>query len=332
VADNIVIDAGAGGATVASDDVGGIHYQWVKIAYGGDDVATKVAAGAPFPVLIAAVSGGIAFTVTATDLSVKVSAVSTGVTIPVSLSGDQAVKISAISAGLTLPVSIASDAPVKVSAVSGGLVFGANLSQVGGNAVTAGAGNVDTGTQRVVIASDQADVAVKISGVSTGVTLPVSISGDQAVKISAISAGLTLPVSIASDAPVKVSALTAGLLFAARSFLQTDALYSGTTKLAITHTAVSASTDGWNILVVSAGAGVKLRVLGIFLMADEPVNAYLAGSATKITGKVKLANSGTGFVLPFSPVGWGQTANAQALRLNLSSGVHVGGVVITTEI
>jgi len=52
VADNIVLNTGSGGATLASDDVGGVHYQLMKIAYGALDSATIVSTAAPFPVTL----------------------------------------------------------------------------------------------------------------------------------------------------------------------------------------------------------------------------------------------------------------------------------------
>jgi hypothetical protein len=42
VADNLELNAGSGGATLATDDVGGVHYQLVKLAYGALDAATVV--------------------------------------------------------------------------------------------------------------------------------------------------------------------------------------------------------------------------------------------------------------------------------------------------
>jgi hypothetical protein len=71
VADNITLNAGSGGAVLATEDVGpGVHYQIIKVAFGGDGVATIVttAAGLPvnvvapttLPVSLAAGAGGVA--------------------------------------------------------------------------------------------------------------------------------------------------------------------------------------------------------------------------------------------------------------------------------
>jgi hypothetical protein len=46
VADNVVADPGAGGATFATDDDGTAHWPYAKIAWGADNTQTPVAAGA----------------------------------------------------------------------------------------------------------------------------------------------------------------------------------------------------------------------------------------------------------------------------------------------
>lgn len=45
MADNVTMNAGTGGAVAATDDVGGVHYQYVKLADGTADSSTKIAAG-----------------------------------------------------------------------------------------------------------------------------------------------------------------------------------------------------------------------------------------------------------------------------------------------
>lgn len=49
MADNLGYTPGSG-ATVATDDVGGVHYQKMKLAFGANDSATDVSATNPFPV------------------------------------------------------------------------------------------------------------------------------------------------------------------------------------------------------------------------------------------------------------------------------------------
>ena len=49
MADNVAVTAGAG-TSIATDDVGGVHYQVVKLASGAADAATMVSDAAPLPV------------------------------------------------------------------------------------------------------------------------------------------------------------------------------------------------------------------------------------------------------------------------------------------
>lgn len=51
MADNITLNAGTGGATLATNDVGGIQYQRFKPAFGAAGSATDVSSAAPLPVL-----------------------------------------------------------------------------------------------------------------------------------------------------------------------------------------------------------------------------------------------------------------------------------------
>lgn len=48
MADNVQVTAGSG-TTIATDDVGGVHYQVVKVAHGAADAATLVSSTSPIP-------------------------------------------------------------------------------------------------------------------------------------------------------------------------------------------------------------------------------------------------------------------------------------------
>lgn len=50
MADNVVLNLGSGGDTIAADDVGGAKYQYVKPAFGTDGTATIVSTSNPLPV------------------------------------------------------------------------------------------------------------------------------------------------------------------------------------------------------------------------------------------------------------------------------------------
>lgn len=49
MADNVVLDPGAGGATIKTDDDGTAHWQYVKVAFGADNTQTRVTTSAGLP-------------------------------------------------------------------------------------------------------------------------------------------------------------------------------------------------------------------------------------------------------------------------------------------
>jgi hypothetical protein len=51
MADTVELNAGSGGAIIATDDVGGAHYQYVKPAFGANNTATIVSTSDPLPVV-----------------------------------------------------------------------------------------------------------------------------------------------------------------------------------------------------------------------------------------------------------------------------------------
>lgn len=63
MADNVVLNAGLGGDTVATDDVGGIQFQRIKVTVGGDGVAADASVSAPLPTRM---SNGSSFITTKT--------------------------------------------------------------------------------------------------------------------------------------------------------------------------------------------------------------------------------------------------------------------------
>lgn len=95
---------------------------------------------------------------------------------------------------------------------------------------------------------------------------------------------------------------------------------------------IAASTSGNNTLV-AAVTSKKIRVLALWLMANGSVNAKFQSGAggTDLTGLGYLVVN-AGFVLPFNPVGWFETAAATLLNLNLSGAIAVGGNLTYIEV
>lgn len=114
--------------------------------------------------------------------------------------------------------------------------------------------------------------------------------------------------------------------------IRTDAVLSGTSVLTPKFAVIAAAMSGNNELVANVAAK-KIRVLAMMLVAGAAGNIYFTADAggTVIfggsTNKIQLAANG-GFVLPFNPVGWFETAVNTDLVLNASStGPFSGGLV-----
>ena len=50
MADNVLLNSGSGGETMATDDDGTAHHQYMKVEFGADNTQTKVTASAGLPV------------------------------------------------------------------------------------------------------------------------------------------------------------------------------------------------------------------------------------------------------------------------------------------
>jgi hypothetical protein len=97
----------------------------------------------------------------------------------------------------------------------------------------------------------------------------------------------------------------------------------------VQYAVVAATTGGDNTLVAAAGAGVKIRVVQLVLVATGGANTVRlesAASGTALTGLMDLVADGQ-LVLPFNPAGWCETVANQLLNLELSAGTAVGGVL-----
>lgn len=149
------------------------------------------------------------------------------------------------------------------------------------------------------------------------VKLAYSADGSE-THVQADANGLLVSVN---DAPA--AARTTDSIAAA---LQTDAIMQGLTARAPVFAKIDAATSGDNTLVAAQGSGNKIRVYAAFLVAAGTVNVRFESGAggTALTGQMNLV-ANTGFVLPFNPLGWFETAANTLLNLELSAAVSVDG-------
>jgi hypothetical protein len=195
--DNVTADAGSGGATFATDDIGGVHYPITKLTFGALDSQTIASSGtgtrdagcqrvtiATDDVVPASQSGtwivdlGANNDVTVTGGETPADADATptdavpvqafnsvynGTTWDLVREGGTAGSILVDGSAVTQPVS----GTVTANPASGTIDTVTNLAQMGGTALSMNTGVRDAGTQRVTVATND---VVPVTGTITAVT------------------------------------------------------------------------------------------------------------------------------------------------------------------
>lgn len=91
---------------------------------------------------------------------------------------------------------------------------------------------------------------------------------------------------------------------------------------------VATSASGATTIVATPTAGQTIRVVAINLVANGAVNVKWQShvTPTDLTGLAYLAANG-GYILPYNPAGWFEANISEALDINLSGAVAVGGSI-----
>ena len=331
MADNYVANAGSGGKTFRSDQISSIDWPGVKVAYGADGSATFVSAAAPLPVGFNTVKDGSG----------------TLLTPLVDSDGHTQIDVLALPAGnLGMRAMAASLSVVPANDITDGTYIGdikfgeampagtALIGKVGIDQTTPGT------TNAVVVTSIVPGIAATNLGKAEDAQ---HTSGDVGVQVLAVRND-TLAALATTDgdyAPLQVDA--AGAVFAnALAAQQFSYGYDGATQATLKRANIIASSSGTNELV-AAVEGKKIRVVSIAVIATSAtaVNLYFndgtaslfGGASNKVTIQSTGVDGPAGFVLPYNPAGWMETAAVnRAINLNLSGAVAVAGSVQYVEV
>jgi hypothetical protein len=183
---------------------------------------------------------------------------------------------------------------------------------------------------------------VSIDQTTDGTTNLVAAKQNGTWNITNVSGTVSLPTGAATAAKqaalgtagsasadvITVQGIASGVPVTCAAAPTTGAVYNGTTVLTPLFATVVASASGATT-IVSAVSSKKIRVLALSLIAGGTVNAKWQShtTPTDLTGLAYLGANG-GYVLPFSPVGWFETVSGEALDINLSASVAVGGSIV----
>lgn len=230
MADNTTLSAGAGGDTIATDDIAGVKYQRVKVTFGADGAAADVAAAEPLPIKIsdgtdvALVTAGGALTVDNSAVTQPVSnAGLTALNGAILGSEVQADIVAALPAGnnnigdvdvATLPATVHSADYDTGAGTDTTLAFGIAVPANGGAAVIPGdatAGlKVDLGADNDVVVTNAGTFAVQAAQSGTWTVQPGNTANTTAWKVD--GSAVTQPVSgPLTDAELRATAVPVSL-------------------------------------------------------------------------------------------------------------------------
>lgn len=258
--------------------------------------------------------------------------------------GQAGISAGAGAVGVTTPrVTLASDDPAVASLAAMDDWDEADRAKVnlvvGQAGITAGAGAVAANTPRATLASDDPAVvslAIVDDWDETDRCKVNVIAGQVGVAGNTGTVGATTQrVTLATDVGLPAGTALMGKVSAGHD---TTNIYDGVTALVPKFAKISAAASGDNTLV-GLVASKKIRVLAIAMFTTGTVNAYFTSGAggTAIfadsTNKIQLSGSTiAGFVLPFNPAGWFESAAGVLLNLVLSGAVGVAGGLLYVEV
>ena len=297
MADNVTLNAGAGGAVIATDDDGVAQHQYVKIEFGADNTQTKVTSTVGLPVGDA----GGSLTVDNAALSITGGGVEAA----------------------ALRVTLASDSTGVVSVDDNGAsltVDNAALSVVGGG--------VEAAALRVTLASDSTGVvSVDDNGGSLTVdgTVTANLGATDTGNLAAIKTSVEILDNAISGAGFNITQLAGAAVpigagteaAAVRVTLATDS----TGVVSVDDNGASLTID--NAALSVTGGGVEAAALRVTLASDSTGLVSVDDNG----GALTVDNAGTFAVQVSSALPAGTNAVG---KLAANSGVDIGDVDVTS--
>lgn len=305
------------GTIVATDLIGGVNYQRVKVTWGPAGTATDTASGAGLPV--------------AQDGAWSVNAVQSG-SWSVAQSGTW--NITNISGTISLPTGAATAAKQPALGTAG--VASADVISVQGIAsMTAlkvdGSGVTQPVNGTVTVQQSTAsNLKVDLSGTAANAT---AIKVDGSAVTQPVSGTVTVQQSTAANLKVDLSGTAANstaIKVDGSAVTQPEKVAFQTTK-ALTSASISISSSGDNT-VVAGTASQTIRIFKLVLVAASAVNVTVKdGASTSLTGAIPLAANGSLAVDDSSGEPEFITSSGNGFIVNLSSAVTVTGWVQYTK-
>src|SRR3990167_2544836 len=270
MADNVELDAGSGGAVVATDDIGGFQYQRIKLVHGIDGASSgDVASTNPLPVTVSGVAGSVTIVG-----DIGVSSVAGNVTVVGNI-GVSSLAGGSVTANIGTVSSLATQATL------------AQVSTFSQSTNTILAQPLSSNTFRVTIAVDDVGIGGGTQyAEDTTSTLPTGtvVLWKSAVStLKAVSSSFQLPVS---SAPLTANIGTVSSL-ATQATLGNVSTFTNSTNTLLTH--VSSNTASTNALLSTQ----TLRFNNISTFTNS-TNTILAQPLSSSTFRITIAADDVG--------------------------------------
>jgi hypothetical protein len=310
MADNTVLDAGAGGDTIASDDIGGVKFQRVKLIYGADGVNSgDVAAANPLPATVSGVAahdaassgnpvllGGYAKAAAPTDASADGDAVNLWAL------RNGALCINLTAAGALIPGDAANglDIDVTRSALPSGASTAAKQPALG----TAGTASTDVITVQGI--ASMTPVLATLSGTNNIATVTTVTTVSAVTEITnALPAGTNAIGKLAANSGVDIGDVDVTSIIPGTGATNlgkaidtaTGATDTGVLVLATRDDALSALTpvEGDNVqLRVDANGALWVGVSGTVAVSNAGLTELAAAINASSQMDVNIAANGIG--------------------------------------
>lgn len=206
MANNTILNPGAGGDTIATEDIAGVKYEIVKVAWGSAGAATLVDAANPLPITSTTLS-----TAAKQDTEIAGLASIDGRLITLNTNIDVALSTRASEATLALIKAKTDNLDVLLSTrlkAADTLAAVTNLTQFNGSAIVLGPGVRTAGTLRATIATDD---VVPVTNANLDATLSTRATEATLALIKAKTDNLDVLLSTrlkAADTLAAVTSLT----------------------------------------------------------------------------------------------------------------------------
>lgn len=191
----------------------------------------------------------------------------------------------------------------------------------------AGAATVSTIDQLLAAGCPISDGTTNLVAVKAASTAAVAADKALVVSISPNGVNANGQATMANGAPVSLPSDQSTISVAQDTSKLANGA-SGTTLTPLFAPIVASSSGVTNIVALVTSK--KIRVLALSLTANGAVNVKFQShvTPTDLTGLHYCAAAGDGIVYPFNPLGWFQTVSGEALDINLSGAVAVGGTLV----